>query len=291
MNSLHIRRTFLKLARRAGLIGVSALGAGTALGLGTARSAQSQQTSDGKQVQDLVERVKSLEVQLQNPARIAQLNTGGIKTVDPGALKTNLDLKTNLETDYRGGSLTVGNREKSSQVYIYGGPKGETKRPVIRLVGGSDRGTGQPTPIVLDGEKGDISVGGTGVSGNINIFEAKSSGKAGEERISLRGDLGHISLRGSDNNHHIHLFGGAGRIQVGGNGINGSLSLYPADAPSPIGPILNIPGKPRKKGPAITFSANDSTIRLSKAAGGESILLDGSAGDILLCKCRLCRRV
>jgi hypothetical protein len=45
MNSLHIRRNFLKLVRRSGLISFSALGAGTALGLGTARSAQSQQTS------------------------------------------------------------------------------------------------------------------------------------------------------------------------------------------------------------------------------------------------------
>ncbi len=64
MNSLHIRRNFLKFVGRSRLIGFSALGAGTALGLGTARSAQSQQTSDGKQIQALLDRVKTLEEQL-----------------------------------------------------------------------------------------------------------------------------------------------------------------------------------------------------------------------------------
>lgn len=64
MNSFNIRRNFLKLVGRSGVIGFSALGAGTAVGLATARSAQSKQTFDSKQIQDLAERVKTLEAQL-----------------------------------------------------------------------------------------------------------------------------------------------------------------------------------------------------------------------------------
>ncbi|MBW4456484.1 MAG: hypothetical protein KME55_29445 [Nostoc indistinguendum CM1-VF10] len=64
MNSLHIRRNFLKLVKRVGLFGFSALGVGTTVGLSTTQSAQSKQTSDSKQIQDLAERVKTLEAQL-----------------------------------------------------------------------------------------------------------------------------------------------------------------------------------------------------------------------------------
>lgn len=74
MNSLHVRRNFLKLAKHIGLFGFSALGAGTLVGLGTARSAQSKQTSDSKQIQDLAERIKTLEAQLpiETVAEISQ---------------------------------------------------------------------------------------------------------------------------------------------------------------------------------------------------------------------------
>ena len=83
MNSLHVRRNFLKLAKRIGLFSFSALGAGTALGFTTAQSAQSKQTFDSKQIQDLAERVKTLEAQLplDKVVEISQNSPQGERTV------------------------------------------------------------------------------------------------------------------------------------------------------------------------------------------------------------------
>lgn len=76
MNSLHLRRNFLKLVKRAGLFGFSTLGAGIAVGLCTAQSAKSQQTFDSEQIQDLAKRVKTLEAQLpiDTVAEISQVS-------------------------------------------------------------------------------------------------------------------------------------------------------------------------------------------------------------------------
>lgn len=96
MNSLHIRRNFLKLVGRSGLIGFSALGTGAAISLGTTRSAQSKQTSDSKQIQDLANRVKTLEAQLpiETMAEISQNSPSS--TEQPARLVNDQDNKSQV---------------------------------------------------------------------------------------------------------------------------------------------------------------------------------------------------
>ncbi len=98
MNSLHIRRNFLKLFGRSGLIGFSALGAGTAISLGTARSAQSKQTSDSKQIQDLANRVKTLEAQLPIET-VTEISQNSSSTEQPARLVNDQDNKSQVRME------------------------------------------------------------------------------------------------------------------------------------------------------------------------------------------------
>ncbi len=89
MKSLHVRRNFLKLAKRIGLFGFSALGAGTAaVSLGSAQSAQSKQTSDSEQMQKLLDRLTNLEQKLvQQPLVIDQVKPNAAEQVKPNAVE------------------------------------------------------------------------------------------------------------------------------------------------------------------------------------------------------------
>ena len=190
MKSFHVRRNFLKLAKRIGLIGFSAFGAGTVVNLGTAQSAQSKQISDSEQMQELLDRLTNLEQKLaQRPFVIEQ--------VKPNVIEQAVDL------------FSVGNPKIPGLFSVYGAPtKSERQRPIIQLDGKS------------------------------------------------------------------------GFILVGGNGVNGYLSLYTADTYA--SPTNKLPDGTPTKSPTINISALNSTISLNKTSGRRTIQLDGNAGDILL---------
>ena len=267
MKSFHVRRNFLKLAKRIGLIGFSAFGAGTVVSLGTAQSAQSKQISDSEQMQELLDRIAKLEQKLvQRPSneptiqKVEPINDVIVKPTKPREVFEKLPDTPALE-GFTGKLLNVGSGEKTGLVHIFGGPKGKSKRPTIELIGGSDVGNAlmikSNAHILLDGEKGNIDIGGNGVSGRLvtKNSEGKDTAliKDGIIDIGGNGGMGLLTLKNAQGQNGI--------VIAGGNDTAGGLLS-----------VSNVEGSP-----GVILNGTNTSIDL-----GKSIRLDGKAGDIIL---------
>lgn len=132
--------------------------------------------------------------------------------------------------------------------------------------------------ITLDGDNGDISVGGNGQDAQL-LFKDKATKIKGYIAASNSG--GQISLAGPDGKQRF--FCGAGNLHVGGNGADGDLFLHPAhSSPAVFGqlakPTVKLSGE---NGEIYLRSGDQNRMRLD-ANGNAYLGGNGADGDLVL---------
>lgn len=200
MKNFHIRRNFLKLAKRVGLFGFSALGVGTVVGLGTAQSAKSQQSSkstvvvggdgtdgtvsvrgsDGQPLVELLGRSNEAVIglgQKSRPARLTMYNGNAQPTV-------------NLST--ADATLALGGSGINGTVSV----RGADGQPLVELLGRDNECV--------------IGLGQKKRPGRISVY-----GSNQEETILLSGGDGDIILRNADCAEEFDIVEGAVEVEPG----------------------------------------------------------------------------
>jgi hypothetical protein len=95
--------------------------------------------------------------------------------------------------------------------------------------------------IHIDGESGNILLGGQGAAGNLLLFPSNAPTKSdwSKASISMDGETGSITSRnifmggqGLEGDNKIHIDGESGNILLGGQGAAGNLLLFPSNAPT-----------------------------------------------------------
>ena len=155
--------------------------------------------------------------------------------------------------------LILGTSDSPSvEIAAHPDPTGQPHRANVYIEGSTGSITmksaaGKETAL-LEGSKGNLWLGGHGVDGDLLLFPAAqiSNRNTGKASIHLDGSSGSITARSPAGKDTIFVDGAKGEIWVGGNGISGTLSLFPASAGS------------------------------TRSSASASIHLDGEQGDIIL---------
>ena len=120
--------------------------------------------------------------------------------------------------------------------------------------------------ITLDGDTGDISVGGNGQDGAVIILD--KNGKA-----AMRLNTTQIVLTTPDGKQKVFLGATGADFSLGGNGAGGDINLWSS--------VDKAGGFPPATNPNIKLSGESSTITL-RVGGNDTIRLDGQTGDIVM---------
>jgi hypothetical protein len=140
--------------------------------------------------------------------------------------------------------------------------------PFVGVVEVKDE-TSQFSTVTLDGNKASVLVGGSpakkGVPG-AQDGQIKLLDQHGITAISLSANPGVVLLQNSANKQQAYL--GNGRLNLGGNGSDGGVNLFPQNAPD----FSGIPEKPTIK---LSASAGDATVSagLAQVSDGRILLL------------------
>ena len=157
--------------------------------------------------------------------------------------------------------------------------------------------------ITLDGDKGEIAIGGGGQVGVLTV--ADNSGKI-IARISGT-PLDGISLYHTDGHQIVSISSFTSRIAIGGSGTDGGVNIYSKDVPHPSGfniggnppiPVIYLDGQHRSiwlwdaqkrnvlhidgDGAALRIGCqgNAGVISVQNSSNQRTIFLDGEQGDI-----------
>lgn len=145
--------------------------------------------------------------------------------------------------------------------------------------------------LTLDGERGDIDVGGNGVGGDISLFNSVSpsleinrgatyatvhlNGQEANARLGGNGRGGDVALFkpnsqpsdvGDFNNATVHLGGSNGSARLGGNGVDGDVILFKSGSTSAD----------------VAVGSSEATVHLNGEGGNIRLGGNGTNGDVAL---------
>ena len=128
-----------------------------------------------------------------------------------------------------------------------------TGQVTITRTGGSD-----PT-VAVDGDNGNLAIGGDGRDGDFAIFD-----RDGKKRFNFSGDGAIFVVMSPDGNELIRIDGHHANLEIGGNGRDGDFAIFDRN---------------RKK--RFNFSGDGAAFVVLSPDGSELIRIDGEMGDII----------
>jgi hypothetical protein len=125
--------------------------------------------------------------------------------------------------------------------------------------------------IHLDGNTGDLLLGGAAANGGLLICPAGTNQSAETATFNYNAATKLLLLKGAKNQPSVRVDGAQSNLWIGGNDFDGDIVIYPRTVPNDAPTQMS----------AIHLSGDGSQISI-RSGGVETIKLDGAIGDIIL---------